>query len=234
MKLFSKVYFHYKTKILEHKYRSLSDCDSFIMFFHDIVLDQTDCSSFKCNVNDFKKILEHFIKVGYQFVNPNNVFKGNKRIALSFDDCFESVYDLAFPILKELQIPFTLFISYDLLNKEKFISYSQLFEFSKESLCTIGAHSLSHPMLRYCKTSKIEISESKQKLESLVKRNVDLFAYPFGSVRACGKRNINEVRKAKYKYAFSTINGFINKNSIQNEFFLPRINGDKLVKEILK
>lgn len=62
-----------------------------------------------------------------QFVSLDEAFdiiKGQKKInklfaVITFDDGYEDNYTYAYPILKELQIPFTIYVSVDLINDHK-------------------------------------------------------------------------------------------------------------------
>ncbi len=57
----------------------------------------------------------------------------------------------------------------------------------KSPLVTIGAHTVSHPALKYLteKEQKKEIEESIERLENIVKQPITVFSYPFG------KKNID-------------------------------------------
>ena len=57
-------------------------------------------------------------------------------------------------------------------------------ELAKDPLITIGAHTVNH-ILCDCESSDIqrhEIDESKKRLESIINKQVDLFAYPNGNI----------------------------------------------------
>lgn len=86
---------------------------------------------------------------------------------------------------------------------------------------SLGAHTLSHPFLVNCsdEDSKNEILGSKEKLDNWLGTNVDTFAYPFGSF---GEREIEFVKSAGYKMAFSTVADYITKDNISSLYKLPR------------
>jgi len=158
----------------------------------------------------------------------------NKSFAISFDDVYSNVYKYAVPILRKYKIPYTIFVAYCNLDKENYLSKKELIDLSEDGLCTIGAHSLNHSLLRFDKNSYREIKESKIELEKIIGKEIDVFAYPYGSLYACSKKNMFEVKKSGYKYGFSTLKQAINCNTKKNIYFLPRINGDLLVKEVEK
>jgi len=86
---------------------------------------------------------------------------------------------------------------------------------------SLGAHTLSHPFLVNCSNedSQKEILSSKEKLENWLGTKVETFAYPFGSF---GDREIEFVKSAGYKLAFSTIADYITKENISSLYKIPR------------
>ena len=64
----------------------------------------------------FKKQLDMIEKENISFVDPNNfendlLSKRKRKILLTIDDAFESFYKNAWPILREREIPFILFVN---------------------------------------------------------------------------------------------------------------------------
>lgn len=114
----------------------------------------------------------------------------DKTIAITVDDAYLSVFQIAFPILKQRGIPFTLFVSTDPLDK-KFSSYMSWEELRmlKDSGVTIGNHSATHDHLikseneteaqwRHRVRSNIETANQRFKQELNIEPR--LFAYPYG------------------------------------------------------
>ena len=217
------------TKFLELLYGAKNvDHKNFILMFHDFGKNKTNPKEFYTNIDDFKNFILD-LNSKRQIVSIEDAING-KGIALTFDDCFSSVFELVYPILKMYCIPFTIFITTEYVDKTPYITKQQLEVFTTDPLCTIGAHTLTHVGLRTSNNSLEEISCCKSVLERMINRPVDLFAYPYGSVMMCSVKNIRSVKVSGYKYAFSTIRGSIN-SSFRMRFFLPRVNGDHLVIE---
>lgn len=153
--------------------------------------------------------------------------KENNFYALTIDDVPEGFYIYAFPILKKYNIPFTIFVSLSLLNTPGYITMEQLIEMSNSNLCSVGSHGVRH--VEYYKLTRNEISkdlkESKMKLSDLIKKPVELFAYPYGSYYACGLKNRKQVLEV-YKYGFGTVKCPITAPLVLPKYFLPRINVD--------
>lgn len=155
--------------------------------------------------------------------------------ALTIDDVPENFYQNAYPILKESHIPFTVFVNISLLDHVGFITTEQLVEMSQCEFCTIGAHGISHGEFALLNREQAvrELKDSKSILENIVNKQVDLFAFPYGSYSACGYFN-KHLAGEIYKYAFGTVACPITKPSLLKKYFLPRINVDvKLLSSIL-
>ncbi|NQT94091.1 MAG: polysaccharide deacetylase family protein [Lentisphaerae bacterium] len=112
-------------------------------------------------------------------------------LVLTFDDGFVDVYTEAFPLLKEEDIPFTVFVTTDFVGKdETMLSETQIREMARCRLVDWGAHGVSHLPLTGLSPhdAEREITGSRDRLESLVGRRVELFCYPDGkfddSIRA--------------------------------------------------
>jgi peptidoglycan/xylan/chitin deacetylase (PgdA/CDA1 family) len=115
---------------------------------------------------------------------------------ITFDDGFADVYNVAWPILVQANVPATIFITTGLLNqepavlqrfdkivgfRERYLSPSALCDLSKAG-CEIGAHTHSHRNLaRLTRDAATdELQRSRGILEETLGLTVDLFAYPFG------------------------------------------------------
>lgn len=203
--------------------------DRRILMFHHITDELIDTApSCVCGISRFESIINDAINDGYSFVSIDRLeqlLKGEgpaKCIVLTFDDIPESVYINAFPFLCENQIPFTVFIATGLINKKGYINEDQLDILSKNELCTIGAHSVGHERLRYHKKSYEEIKESKMWLEQRFNINVEYFAYPYGKTSSVSLKNMKEVKKLGFKYAFGTIETPLTRLASIYRFFLPR------------
>jgi len=74
---------------------------------------------------------------------------------------------------------------------------------------TIGAHTMSHPVLALApvEIARAEISESRDKLESRLQRRVWAFAYPFGDARSVSPQVLALPREAGYAAAFLNFGG---------------------------
>jgi len=199
------------------------------LMFHHVTDDDVDINeSCKCRIEHFHNILVSYINQKYEFVSVNTALeyiknkKQSKFVVVTFDDIPDSVYTNAYPILKEYNIPFTVFITTSFIDRDGYITRQHLEELNKETLCTIGAHTITHPMLRYSPDYYKEISDSKKNLEQIIQRKVEFFAYPFGQYSSVSKRIREVAKNAGYSCAFCTIGAPLNESSSKDIFFLPR------------
>lgn len=153
-------------------------------------------------------------------------------IAITIDDVPENFYYNGFPLFKKYEIPFTIFVNTSLLDTPGFLQSDQLKEIANCELCTVGSHGTVHQFYkRFSRKEKILFLEnSKKTLSDICDRNIELFAFPYGSVYACGFQDIKLVSRY-YKYGFCTIASPITKPGLLNSSFLPRIN---LTKSLIK
>lgn len=207
---------------------SFNDSQAVIMFHN--ISNQSGEEKFVSNLNSFKEFIL-FINKKIGFIKPDELFASKKGVLLTFDDVYESVFKDVFPFLKQENIPFLIFVATKHLSDDGYINKNMLLELSKSPLCYVGAHSINHPKLRFDKNSKNEVTGSIIELESIIDRKIDYFAYPYGSIYACSRKNIIEAKNSGVKYAFSAIPGYLNNYAKKHKYFLPRFNGDSLIKQ---
>lgn len=115
--------------------------------------------------------------------------------------------------------------------EEQYINTTQLLELEKSGIFEIGAHTMNHPILANESdlTSELEIKESISELGNILGRKITTFAYPNGSAKIdFGEREMNFLREAEIKYAFSF--QFKNIRKSDNLLAIPRFgldHGDK-------
>ena len=228
-----KVHFFLKDLLISKIYSLCTNNNSDKIFmFHSIIQGETDSSSYSSSIGDFERLLVYLKSNFNAFSLYDLVTKSHKNgFAITFDDGYAGVYDLAFPVLCKHGIPFTVFVTTDYIGTPGYLSYRQLMSISECKLCTIGSHTVNHPMLRFCKDGFFEIRESKHRLENLLKHEIDLFAYPYGSVFACSHKNVKCVKRCGFRYAFSAVDLPLNCISKKRKFFIPRINGDTYIEK---
>lgn len=109
-----------------------------------------------------------------------------RQIAITFDDGYLDNLRVAAPILVELGLPFSVFITSEFIRKAKpgFLSPENLRELANLPGVQIGAHGASHIPLTKCNDELLnsELSSSKHYLEDVLGCKILHMAYPYGAV----------------------------------------------------
>jgi peptidoglycan/xylan/chitin deacetylase (PgdA/CDA1 family) len=146
-------------------------------------------------------------------------------VAISFDDGYQSVFEIALPVLREIGFGATVFVndsgkSSQLAPMEgrARMSWTQISTLA-ESGFEIGAHTLTHPDLTRMSESQMEaeIAGSRAAVEGKVGVVVTSFAYPFGLWNAAARR----IASQHFECACTT--GLRTATSESDAYTLPRI-----------
>ncbi|MEN6373148.1 MAG: polysaccharide deacetylase family protein [Smithella sp.] len=107
-----------------------------VLCFHRIRKSSGSLLDQRIGVTDpdsFRKVINYLRILGYSFVsleNLNNSINTSKlkRVAvITFDDGYKDMYQNAFPILKSLNIPFSLFLTTSTVESEKLLWLHKLY-----------------------------------------------------------------------------------------------------------
>ncbi len=107
-----------------------------------------------------------------------------KSISVTFDDGFADNLLLAYPLLKQMGIPFTIFMISDFTkDKPGYLNPTQLRELARDPLVTIGSHGKTHrPLVTLdLAEAKEELRVSKLELQNILGREVTTMSFPHGS-----------------------------------------------------
>lgn len=185
------------------------------------------------------ELLSQYQQRGYRFVSLDELYtmhqtKRYRRrpfVCVTLDDGYLDNMTEALPVFRKYQCPFCIYMTSGFADntaecwwyaseKVPFLTATQLRELTAEPLCTIGAHTITHPQLtQLCSEDKRqEIIGSKQRLEQILHIPVHHFAYPHG--------DFNEeceqiVRQAGFHTAVAAWGGGLRSN--HNRLALPRI-----------
>lgn len=158
----------------------------------------------------FKEILQTIQDKNYTPITAAQLAAGLQKgalppdpIMLTFDDGAIDFYTVAFPILKQYNIPVTLHIMTGVGGKN-YVNKEQIKEMHDSGLVDIQSHTKYHAYLTRISPQERapEIKTSKQYIEELLDKPVVALAYPFGLYN---EEVIEEVKEAGYQIAF-TIN----------------------------
>jgi len=95
------------------------------------------------------------------------------------------------------------------------MNWEQIKELSKDSLCTIAGHTVTHPAFKTLKENEIkyEIEEGCQRLKNQIGKDINHFAYPYGSTYEVGEKEYLITEKYNFKTITTTLNGTITLDS---------------------
>ncbi len=129
----------------------------------------------------------------YEYINctDGSVTIPDDPIIVTFDDGYLSNYELAFPILKELEIPATIFVVTDTVGEMagggkvnySHFTWEQAKEMEESGLIEIQSHTVNHVALGTLDTNELvlELRKSKYDIEKNLGRECDMIAFPYGS-----------------------------------------------------
>lgn len=137
-----------------------------------------------------------------------------KSALITIDDGYASAYDVAWPILKKFDFPFTMYVYVQFVGSGgKSITWEQLAEM-RDAGVDIGSHSYTHQNLRgkpplfkaadevkrigYDAWLEKEIAQSKSVIERQLGIKVSTFSYPYGLTTP---QIVEATRKAGYEAA---------------------------------
>jgi peptidoglycan/xylan/chitin deacetylase (PgdA/CDA1 family) len=144
-----------------------------------------------------------------------------KSVALTFDDAWGSIYDIAFPILKKYGFPATFFIYTDFIGGGKAMSWEQIQTLSENGFdiqCQTKTHrNLTAPKKNesfeeYFKALETEIDYPTRLMEKKLKKKCRYLAYPYGQTNDL---IIGILKKQGYRAAFTVEQG-------SNPFFVDK------------
>lgn len=223
-----------------HFQRWLERCfkpESGVLVFHDIFDEESDLvhSDYAISKTSFRSFLIKFKELGYEFVPLGQERTTGRWFSVTMDDGYENAYENGVPILRELQIPYTIFVPTDNISKPGYINEMEIQDIINDELGMIGGHSVSHCELSKCNGTELkdELIQSKKILEEITREPVFYMAYPYGSLNAVNMKTIIQCQRTGYKKAYSTLN--VTNKLCRCNYFVPRITvTERNVAEICK
>lgn len=154
--------------------------------------------------------LLHLQNAGYQAISFQDLKEWHegtplpeKPIMLTFDDGYRDNYLAAFPILQELNMKATVFMTTGNFTKPNFLSEEMVKEMAASGLVEFGAHTVHHYDLtkQAPAVHEQEVKQSKADLEQLLGVPILAFAYPYGNFT---DKTIEYVKQAGYEFAVTS------------------------------
>ncbi len=210
-----------------------------ILMLHRVVEHRSEGENRELEITPeyLRRTIETYRRQGHRFVSIDEacdiISKGRTNhpfVCLTFDDGYQDNYDIAYPILKQDEVPFAIYVTTGFINnrlpmwwypgEQLGVNTESLKILDADPLCTIGAHTISHPKLDAlsAEEQEKEIIQSRQELEKLLGHPIHHFSYPHGAYNADTLPIINQqaFRSVLLAWGGNTRRG-------ANPLMLPRI-----------
>ena len=187
-----------------------------ILCYHQIrdwrAKDSKSAKDYIIPTQAFTEQMQMLADSGYHTVLPDQVYAylttgaplPKKPIMLTFDDGDLDQYETALPILEKHGFKgafFIMTVAIGRRGKQPYMDKAQIKNLSDKGH-TIGAHTWDHHNVKKYQGDdwKIQIEEPKAKLEAIIGKPVNYFAYPFG---LWSKEVLPQIQKRGYAAAFT-------------------------------
>ncbi|GAB1261800.1 polysaccharide deacetylase family protein [Aurantivibrio plasticivorans] len=212
----------------------LSSSQAAVVLQYHHISDETPAST-STSPDLFAEHLAAIKRLNYQVVKLESLASllregkalPDKTVAITFDDGYSSVYDNAYPLLKQYGFPFTVFVNTAPIERGSslFVSWAQLNEMANDG-ATIANHSHSHSHFLRKNNEETDaewrtrIGDDIKITEALITKHTGqqhgLLAYPYGEYNLA----VQEIVAALDVLAFGQQSGPL--NSIDHLQALPR------------
>ena len=209
----------------ENKEFSKVNYTSFIMYhrFGDSRFPSTNIKKeqFEKHINELLKPKYNVIDIERALLAINNIEPVKDRsVVITIDDAYSSVYEYAWPIFKKHKLPFTLFISTDVIDNKTpgYMNWEEIRTLRDHGV-TIGSQTKSHPHMFKLVNEKIieELTISNNRFIDEIGSKPKIFAYPYGEYNL---EVLEEVKSHGFIAAFGQHSGVAHKSLGMYE--LPR------------
>ncbi len=176
-----------------------------ILMLHRVVDQRSDVPGqrrLEVTGDYLKQTIQEYKSKGYKFISIDDInhlspFTSHLSpfACITFDDGYLDTFTLAYPILKETNTPFAVYMTRDFYRGTRrpawnpevpMLSADQLRQLASDPLCTVGCHTCTHPNLSTLTVEQQlrELADCKTDLERLLGIEIRHLAYPHGDYNA--------------------------------------------------
>lgn len=159
----------------------------------------------------------------------------DRGLLLTFDDGYQMIRTVAFPILQQFGFPAVCFVPTDHIGRlntfdegiepiEPMCNLEDLRKLDRNGM-EIQSHGVTHYWLSLLdhESLKREFVQSKQVLEEGLGKPIEVFAFPYGDSGRCADAVDSALRQAGYRAAFLFGESNTNKLPLRNPFRIDRL-----------
>lgn len=184
-----------------------------VLIYHSLDKELVD-SYAAVDLKVFERQMAYVKNNGYKTITVADYAKAliegkrldRKTVVITFDDGFADNYD-GFKLMQEMGLAWTLFMPWDYIDKDNYLSTVQIEEFLNNSKMELASHGVKHKYLLELKPDewKDELVNSKKLLEDKFLRPIETFSYPIGGFN---RDIIKATKEAGYLCACATNRGY--------------------------
>ncbi len=171
----------------------------------DLSMDPQDFRKHLSYIQQLEKEKKIHLMNGIDFYNSlsTGCFPAKNIWIFTSDDGWSDTYSNLVPIATEYHIPFFIWIIWNNIDKNGFVTASQIQEISKNPLFTIASHSMNHrDQSKITQEEEIkEMCDSKNKIENIIHIPIKSYIYPSGRMSTYSEKIAKE---CGYQIAWST------------------------------
>lgn len=178
-----------------------------VLMYHSVRENPVGEPQLSVHPDSFREQMEYLKKEGYTPLTLDQLSHFSdysKPVVITFDDGYEDNYTQAYPVLKKLKMPATIFMISGLVGKPGYLAADQIQKMT--DFISFQSHTVHHKKLIDLDDAALEteLSESQKNISDLTGQPVYALSYPNGAFNA----NVERAASRFYRRAVCTKYGF--------------------------
>ena len=151
-----------------------------VLYYHSVSDEPVGIRILSVTTADFEAQLQYLLENGYTPIYMDEYPSlYEKPVIITFDDGYEDNYTNVYPLLLKYNVKATIFIFKDAVNTPGYLSEVQI---TSMPFVSFQSHTVTHRRLTELSEEQIimELTESKDYISQLTRKNVFAICYPYG------------------------------------------------------